>query len=274
MAPHFRTPIRLFPLLALLTLAALPLSAQRRTSGGWTRDCDRWNDREHERYCTTEEVTIPSPRGTLVVDGRANGGINVIGTNRRDVLVIAKIQSNARSEERAEAIARQIRIRTEDGRVTAEGPETRNNEWWSVSFEIEVPAQSDLELFANNGGIAVAEVTGTLRMETRNGGIHLEAVNGDVTAFTTNGGLQVILAGDTWIGKGLDATTTNGGVRLTLPRNYSARLETGTRNGGIDIDFPVTVQGRLGRHITTDLGRGGPLIRVITTNGGVDVRRG
>jgi hypothetical protein len=61
---------------------------------------------------------------------------------------------------------------------------------------------------------------------------------------------------------------------LRVSRGYSAHLETGTVNGGVDIDFPVMVQGKIGRRITTDLGKGGPTIRVITTNGGVDVRRG
>jgi hypothetical protein len=62
-------------------------------------------------------------------------------------------------------------------------------------------------------------------------------------------------------------------VHVTVPSGYSAHLETGTVNGGVDIDFPVTVQGKLGRRITTDLGRGGPTVRLITTNGGVQIRR-
>jgi hypothetical protein len=52
------------------------------------------------------------------------------------------------------------------------------------------------------------------------------------------------------------------------------RLETGTVNGGIDIDFPVTVQGRLGREFSTTLGDGGALVRATTTNGQVRVSRG
>lgn len=142
-----------------------------------------------------------------------------------------------------------------------------------MSFEIHVPARSDLELKAHNGGIAVAGVTGALRMETLNGGIHLEAVNGDVVAETMNGGVHVDLTGDRWEGKGLDATTTNGGVHLRVPNGYSAHLETGTVNGGVDIDFPVMVQGKIGRRVSTDLGRGGATIRVVTTNGGVTITR-
>ena len=82
------------------------------------------------------------------------------------------------------------------------------------------------------------------------------------------------LTGDTWEGAGLDVTTTNGGVRLRIPDDYSARLETGTVHGGIDIDFPVTVQGRIGREFSTTLGKGGRLVQVATTNGGVRVTRG
>ena len=91
---------------------------------------------------------------------------------------------------------------------------------------------------------------------------------------TTNGGVEAELTGDTWEGTGLDLETTNGGVRLRIPEDYSARLETGTVNGGIDIDFPVTVQGRIGREFSTTLGGGGPLLRAETTNGHVRISRG
>ena len=52
-------------------------------------------------------------------------------------------------------------------------------------------------------------------------------------------------------------------------------FETRTVNGGLRIDFPITVQGELTgrRGLSTTLGAGGPLIRARTTNGGVTVRR-
>ena len=37
-----------------------------------------------------------------MIDGRTNGGVSVFGSNRRDVLIRARIQANARTEERAE----------------------------------------------------------------------------------------------------------------------------------------------------------------------------
>lgn len=262
-------------LLVLLASSPALLSAQRRLeSRDWEVSCTDWRgDRDSERACNILERTVGLSGGILNIDGRTNGGINVIGENRRDVLIRAKVEAHARSESRAEELMDAVKLHVENGRIYAEGPETRRNEWWSVSFEVHVPARSDLELRANNGGIGVAGVTGTLRMETLNGGIHLDAVNGDVLAETMNGGLHVALDGDRWEGKGLDATTTNGGVHMRVPSGYSAHLVTGTVNGGVDIEFPVTVQGKIGRRITTDLGKGGATIRVVTTNGGVSIRR-
>ena len=239
------------------------LSCSRPRSGGGDLD----------RACNLIERTLPAPSGRLEVDSRLNGGITVVGENRRDVLVRAMVEAHARSPSRAEELLERVELRVDGNRISADGPDTWRNEWWSVSFEIRVPASSDLDLRAHNGGIGVEGVTGSLRMETLNGGIRLDAVNGDVTAETTNGGITVALRGEGWQGRGLDAITTNGGVRVSVPSGYSARLETGTTNGGIDIDFPVTVQGRIGKRITTELGRGGPTIRVLTTNGRVTVTR-
>jgi hypothetical protein len=238
--------------------------------------CRGWNgDRQNRRHCEEREERIAVPSGGLVVDGMTNGGIEVIGERRSDVLVIARVVGTARTLDRAEEIARGVRISTSGGRIAAEGPrQASSREWWSVSYEIRVPARIDLDLTSHNGGLAVEGVTGAMRLETLNGGIHLLGVGGDVRAETRNGGLHIELLGSTWDGRGLDAVTSNGGVHLQIPPSYSAQLETGTTNGGIDIDFPVTVRGRIGRRITTELGRGGPLIRAITTNGGVDVRRG
>jgi DUF4097 and DUF4098 domain-containing protein YvlB len=169
-------------------------------------------------------------------------------------------------------MADEIRLEVGD-EIRADGPSTRWRSSWSVSYEIHVPRKMSLDLRATNGGISIENVDGRLEFETTNGGITLDGVSGNVRGETSNGGVDVHLTGDRWNGEGLDVRSTNGGVQVTIPSNYSARLETGTTNGGMDIGFPVTVQGRLNRHLTTQLGEGGPLVRVTTTNGGVTLRR-
>lgn len=254
-------------------LVASAVNAQDRTecddNNGWGWG---WRGGPRGHACEVRELTVPAT-GTLSVDAGQNGSIGVTGENRRDVQVRARVQAWANDEAEAERIAAAVTIRS-DGVLRAEGLNRGGRTGWSVSFELLVPREIDLALETHNGGITIANVRGDLEFEATNGGISLDGVAGNVRGRTTNGGVDATLAGDTWEGAGLDLTTTNGGVRLRIPDDYSARLETGTVHGGIDVDFPVTVQGRIGREFSTTLGKGGPLVRVATTNGGVRISRG
>ena len=73
-------------------------------------------------------------------------------------------------------------------------------------------------------------------------------------------------------GEGLDVETTNGGIELLIPPDYSARLQTGTVNGRIETEIPLMVRGNVTRQLSTELGGGGPPIRAETTNGSVSIR--
>lgn len=254
-------------------LLASPLHGQTR----WVRSDQGWceearGDRDSDHFCEVLTATWPTT-GRLEIDGGGNGGVSVEGWSRGEVEVRGKVWARADSPERAEEISAAVSVRDRGGRIVAEGPETGRHESWSVSFEVRVPWNTDLEIDTHNGGITVADVSGDIRFTAVNGGIHLTGVGGDVRGETTNGGLHVELSGDRWTGDGLDVSTSNGGIRLIVPQEYSADLTTGTVNGGIDVDFPVRVSGRLGHRLHTTLGEGGPPVRVVTTNGGVRVSR-
>jgi DUF4097 and DUF4098 domain-containing protein YvlB len=183
------------------------------------------------------------------------------------------VTANADTQQAADAIAANVRVLTEGGRIRSEGPAADGRGGWSVSFEVMAPAQHGLTLRTKNGGIAVTGVHADIDMETINGGITLSNVNGEVRGRTNNGGVQIDLSGDAWIGQGLDVQTHNGGVRLSVPDGYSAHLEAGTTNGGVRCDFPVTVQGTVDRNLSADLGRGGVPLKIRTVNGGVSIAR-
>lgn len=265
-----------------LLLAAVVVSPRRavaqrsdfeRTPQEWLDDCrhdDSGDDREV--YCELRDTTLAAVK-SLAVDGRQNGSITVHGWDRAQMRLVVKIRTSAETEQDARAMARSIRIVTEGRHISAEGPTTGRHDSWSVGFELWLPRQSDLDLEAHNGGVDVENVAGRIEMSTVNGGIALRQVSGDVHGETTNGGVSATLDGDRWRGAGLDLRTTNGGVSLTIPEHYNADLETGTVNGGMRIDFPITVQGSIGRQFRTKLGSGGAPIRVSTTNGGVTIRQ-
>jgi len=255
-------------------LAATSLSAQRRggEDPGWLERCRERSDRDRVTVCDEKVQTIRAPGGVLRVDAAPNGGITVVGSNRSDIQLTARIQATARRAADAREILDEVTVHT-NGTIRSSGPRTGRNEWWSVSFVLEVPRTMDLDLESVNGGISVEGVSGDMALQTTNGGLSLAAVGGHVRGRTDNGGVNVVLEGDRWRGEGLDLETTNGGVRLRVPDRYNAQFEAGTVNGGIDFDFPVTVRGRISRRVTTTLGDGGPPIRVVTTNGGVSVTR-
>jgi hypothetical protein len=251
---------------------SLTATTQRRTgSDDWCQERN-W-DSDRAGVCEVRELTLPSS-GSLTIDASPNGGISVEGTPRFDVHVRARVVATAATEERARQLASTVRVQPAGDRIAAEGPSgLERPESWSVSYEVAVPMQMSLALTSTNGGVSVRDVEGRIEFRTTNGGIRLANVAGEVRGRTTNGGVDIDLDGATWRGEGLDVQTTNGGVRIAIPENYSARLEARTVNGGLKSDFPVMMSGRVNRDIETTLGAGGAPIRVRTSNGGVRITK-
>ena len=264
---------------ALLLATALTLPAQVRPRDNdfgradWCQDSSR-NRSGPDRsasYCELREATL-SGQKAIDADAGANGGIAVRGWDSADVHVRARVSAYAPTDAEARAIVSQVALTTAGGRIRADGPEMRREAGWSASFEILVPRNTRLSLNARNGGLSLASFVGTAEMRTVNGGVNINDVSGDIRGRTQNGGISAELTGQSWTGRGLDLETSNGGVTISMPTNYSADLETGTVNGGLRIDFPVTLQGQLGRQVRTRIGGGGPVVRAVTTNGGVNIR--
>jgi hypothetical protein len=243
-------------------------------SGNWHNgDCeDNGNHWGEAHVCQMRRTTIALPSGHLGVE-TVNGGIDVIGEDRSDVSLEARVTAWAPSESEANDLLGQVVIDTENGEIRDHGPHTHffNRTGYSIDYHLHVPRHLAANLRTMNGGIDLTAVDGNLHFETTNGGVTLDRVSGSVEGHTINGGLNVALAGDRWQGEGLHVDTTNGGIDLRLPEHYSAHLETGTVNGGITVNFPVTIQGSIKNRLNTDLGNGGPTIHVETVNGGVTI---
>lgn len=263
---------------ALVTTAGLTGLAQK-TDKLKTKDnslaCrDNWRNDELVGNCEIREQTLALSGGTIGIDGRQNGGVSVKGWDQNQVLVRARVQTRAPTAAEAEALSKEIRIETGGAKIFASGPENRRNYHWDVTYEVFVPRRADLSIETHNGGISISEVNGRIDFSATNGGVVLRRVGGTVKGSTTNGGLAVELTGDRWDGETLDVSTTNGGVVISIPENYSAHLQTGTVNGSVSVDFPVAMQshGRQ-KEIAINLGAGGPTVKARTTNGGVRIQR-
>ncbi|HVH67599.1 MAG TPA: DUF4097 family beta strand repeat-containing protein [Gemmatimonadales bacterium] len=266
------------PRVICVVLLALPLgalAAQRAGDARWSEEC---LERERDwgvKHCEVRVLGLGKGAGPITIDPGTNGGVAIEGWDRDTIEVHARIQTVGTTEDEAVALARDIRVVAAGRTIGVEGPDVTRHRTWGVSFVLYAPQRSDLKLDTYNGPIAVRDVSGRMILTAYNGPVSLDHVSGDVRARTTNGPLDIELGGDRWEGAGLDAETTNGPVNLAIPERYSARLEFGTVNGPLTIDFPltITIEGRVGRRIATTLGEGGALVRIVTTNGPVDLRR-
>ncbi|MCA9729991.1 MAG: hypothetical protein KC729_20065 [Candidatus Eisenbacteria bacterium] len=254
--------------LALSAWVAPPAMGQE-----WSMDSNstwcvetKWNP---HTVCEVRETVLPT-RELLEIDGGLNGGIAVQSWDRNEIQILAKVTVQGERREWAEEALSGIGIDLGDV-IEAKISRDIAAQDVAVSYRIKVPRNTNLELRTHNGGIAIRDIVGELDFTAWNGGVELVGCGGSVNGVTKNGGLHVELVGTTWEGEGLSVETTNGGIELYIPEDYSAKLITGTVNGGLRVDYPLDERLDRSKQVRTTLGDGGPLVRVVTRNGGVEV---
>jgi DUF4097 and DUF4098 domain-containing protein YvlB len=253
----------------MMVAGAVGLCASFAAAQGTVRPCTENENGggDRPRLCEVRSLTIPAVEN-LQVDARKNGGVSIEGSERSDIEIEAVVQVWSGTDADQKERMQKLRIMTDGGKVRSEGLQ---GDRYSVSYKIKLPVKTSVVAKAENGGIEMTNLDGQLRFNTTNGGVDLKDVAGDVKGETTNGGLDISLSGPRWIGAGLNAQTTNGGVQLELPKGYGAHLEASTVNGGLEIEPPFTTQGAIKNSVSADIGGGGPTLKLDTINGGVEV---
>jgi DUF4097 and DUF4098 domain-containing protein YvlB len=247
------------------------------------------------------QQSYPLKSGGELIVSNTNGGITVEAWDRAEVSVNAVTKIKAPSSEKAEEIAKQIKIdvRQSAGSVRIETKLPRSGvgggflDWLtgndasaSVTYKIKAPRDVVAKLESTNGGLRLVGTRGRANLETVNGGVTVEHTEGDVQVETVNGGITVIeaagaLEGSTTNGGitaqltrvdgDINLETTNGSVVLKVPRDLRANLDVATSNGGIHSDLEVAGGGKGRKHLTGEVNGGGGLLKVRTTNGGVRI---
>jgi len=247
---------------------------------------------------SADQVTVPlsDPSRPGVIDvSLVHGSITVRGTNRKDVLVTARPDTD-RPSRRYDADATGLRRIPQNAgfRITEEGNRVKissDSPNRSMTFEIEAPARTNLKLRTVNGGeIVVENIEGDLDVSNTNGGITLNGVAGAVNAGTTNGSVRATMTRVT-AEKTMAFTSLNGTVDVTLPPTTRANLRLRSDNGDVYSDFdvqlapsaPVVQESRGGngryrisrnRSIVGAINGGGPEFELRTFNSNVYVRKG
>ena len=125
-------------------------------------------------FANCEAPHCPVIDGQVSLSGE-NGGIEVIGEERRDIALEARVIVQDASREKAESIEREIKIVT-TGTIHAEGPHMwgLSHGGWSVNYRLRVPRRVAAQLHTQNGGIELTNVDGVINADTTNGGLILD----------------------------------------------------------------------------------------------------
>ncbi len=233
----------------------------------------------------TFDHTYPLAAGGQVSIHNVNGSIEVTSWDRDEVRVLAVKKVRASSSSRADEIlaGTEIEVESSASRVSVrtELPHSSggmlswlfgNGSNASVSYQVTVPRQADVDLGTTNGKLTARGVAGRVEASSTNGGIDLSDIRGSVDASTTNGGVSVDLA-EVSGGRDMSFSSTNGGIQVTVPRSARLSIHASTTNGGIHLDdLSADIRSKSRRRLVADVNGGGPEIRVTTTNGGIRVR--
>ena len=127
----------------------------------------------------------------------------------------------------------------------------------SVRYEIEVPADFELELGTTNGRIETRGVRGDQSVTSVNGRIEIETPSAEVFARTVNGRIEARFSESF---RGAKLKTVNGSVKIYVPAGTKVAADVDQVNGSFNSRLPVVVNAR---------GAEGVPLKVTTVNGSV-----
>ncbi len=121
----------------------------------------------------------------------------------------------------------------------------------SGSIDLEQTGAGDVEVASSSGSVRVRGVRGGVRGSTSSGSL---TIQGEPSAA--------------W-----RLSASSGHVNVNLPDTQGFELDANSRSGRVDVGFPVTVSGTIGRHSVRGSARGGgPLLHVRTSSGGISIQ--
>ncbi len=271
-----------------------------------------WGEADFEQTEVTERTYPVSVIRTVSLENR-NGSIDLQAWDRAEIQLKVTKRVKGWGLDQTEEILKEIQVEPIHEGETLTIRAVWPNHWsWrvrstSVQYEIKLPRRMNVETTSSNGRVFSLGIEGKQRYSTTNGGIQVQGSKGSLEAETVNGAIEIdgasgVLEAQTKNGSiriknirgRLQAKTTNGrvrasfsappdgevalntkngSVRLTLPSQTHANVFARTANGSIATDFPLMVQGEIGKKLEGNLGEGGPPITISTVNGSIRISK-
>lgn len=140
----------------------------------------------------------------------------------------------------------------------------------SVSYELKVPPQLELELRTVNGRIATRGMSGEMSVVSVNGPIDVETTGtSELSAKTVNGRVKAHFL-QTFQGARLK--TVNGGVTAVMPPAASFACDLSQVNGDFEASFPLNIHSHPGsRRVSGEVNGGKYDLHIVTVNGDIRI---
>jgi Putative adhesin len=163
---------------------------------------------------------------------------------------------------------------------------------YRVDVDIRMPREGKVDLHTGDGAIRLANFKGEMELATGDGHQDIDTVDGVLRARAGDGHIRAtgrfdglnLETGDGRIearalaGSSMTSSwnvhTGDGSVTLQLPENFAADVDFHTSDGHVDVDFPVTVEGRMGdKNIRGKINGGGNVLTVHTGDGSIRIEK-
>jgi DUF4097 and DUF4098 domain-containing protein YvlB len=168
-------------------------------------------------------------------------------------------------------------------------------EWGNhrVDVEIHMPREGKVNLRTGDGKIEIGGLKGEMDLHSGDGSEVLEGVDGKLRATTGDGHIradgrfdalelktgdgrvEVRAAAGSSLASGWRLETGDGSVTLEVPADFSADVDLHTSDGHIDLEMPVTTEGKLRENeVHGKLNGGGNSLIIRTGDGSIRLRKG
>lgn len=173
---------------------------------------------------------------------------------------------------RIEGIEGNARLKTSNGSVRA--THTKGElDIQTSNGSVEIDNEGNARVRSSNGSLRIELAKGFLEANTSNGGINARLrdpdSNAPVRIESSNGHVDLTMN----TVREVRMNTSNSGIVLRIPGASNARLRAHTSNSSISTDFDVLVRGGVQSKHTLEgnIGGGGPLLDLATSNGSIKV---
>ena len=247
------------------------------------------------KYERTVQLSAPLSSGSGFEAKTHNGSIKINGAEVADCNMTATIVTRAATDEEAQELSEKVKVTlvpSGNRLITKiDKPTQLINKSVSVSLDVEVPNQTDLDLVTHNGAVEISDIKGRLDATTHNGKVTCERISG-TTIFEThngsvtcneisgsmklkshNGSVKAFYTGTAASVCDISMVTHNGGIELKTPPSFSAKIDASTHNGSINTDLPITVSGKISKKsLKGTIGAGEGQLYLETHNGSIRIR--